>query len=247
MQVQHVGAHAVEELAVVRDHHQHAGILQQPLFQPQHGVEVEVIGRLVEQQQVARHHQRARQIQAHAPAAGEFRHRTLVGFRGKAQAMQQLAGARGGVVAVDLGQASGAPRPPRPNPRRQSRLPRPSAPCTSVSPDSTKSIAASGSEGVSCATLAMRNLGTSTGHRNRLDLAEDRREQAGLAATVAADHAHAPTGVQGNIDLGQQQALAAPSAKLRKEIMIRGSGKAMLPPRQRAFPRSRAKQGAHYT
>jgi hypothetical protein len=55
----------------------------------------------------------------------------------------------------------------------------------------------------------MRNLGD-------FDLAEDRREQAGLAATVAADHTHAPTGMQGNIDLGQQQALATPEREVAK-------------------------------
>ena len=79
VQVQRVGGDLVEELAVVRDQQQRARVLEQPLLQPQHRVEVEVVGRLVEQQQVARRHQRARQVQAHAPAAGEFLDRALVG------------------------------------------------------------------------------------------------------------------------------------------------------------------------
>src|SRR3546814_11386641 len=71
LQVQGVGADVVEELAVVADQQQRARVLEQPLFQPQHRVQVEVVGGLVEQQQVARGHQRARQVQAHEPAAGE--------------------------------------------------------------------------------------------------------------------------------------------------------------------------------
>ena len=43
---------AIEELAIVRDD-QHRGLLPaQPVFQPYHRVEVEVIGRLIQQQQV---------------------------------------------------------------------------------------------------------------------------------------------------------------------------------------------------
>src|SRR3546814_1857959 len=80
LQVQGEGADVVEELAVVADQQQRARILEQPLLQPQHRVEVEVVGGLVEQQQVARGHQRARQVQAYAPAAGERRHRVLLLF-----------------------------------------------------------------------------------------------------------------------------------------------------------------------
>jgi hypothetical protein len=45
------------------------GILSQPVLEPQHGVQVEVIGRLVEQQKIGTAHQRLREIQAHAPSA----------------------------------------------------------------------------------------------------------------------------------------------------------------------------------
>ena len=116
----------------------------------------------------------------------------------KAQAVQQPAGARFGVVAVDVGQLLVRDRRPRPSPRQSiaaasaSRIA-----CTSVSPDTTKSIAASGSDGVSCATLAMRSArGQIEIALVGLDLALDRREQAGLAAAVATDHADARAGVQ---------------------------------------------------
>ena len=67
--------HAIEELAIVRDQQQRARIFAQPGFQPQDGVEVEVIGRLVEQQQIRAAHERLRDVQTYAPAAGEFPHR----------------------------------------------------------------------------------------------------------------------------------------------------------------------------
>ena len=48
----------------------------------------------------------------------------------------------------------------------------------------------------------------------RLDLALNRREQARLAATVAADHAHPRARVQREVDVGQQQAFAAPQGEI---------------------------------
>ncbi len=95
--------HAVEELAVVRDQQQRAGIILQPAFQPDDGIEVQVVGGLVQQQQVGAAHQRARHVQAHAPAAGEFAHQRVLIGGGEAQAMHQLRGARARVVAADGG------------------------------------------------------------------------------------------------------------------------------------------------
>src|SRR5579863_9611000 len=45
---QHVGGDAVEEEAVVADHHRAAGEIEQRLLQRAKGVDVEVVGRLVE-------------------------------------------------------------------------------------------------------------------------------------------------------------------------------------------------------
>jgi hypothetical protein len=72
---------------------QGAGILQ-PLLQPDHGVGVEVVGRLVEEQRIRRTRQRATEVQARAPVAGEVGHRVLVGVRLEAQPVQQLGRAR---------------------------------------------------------------------------------------------------------------------------------------------------------
>ena len=49
---QHVCGNAVEEPAVVRDHHRAAGEGEERLLQRAQRVDVEVVGRLVEQQQV---------------------------------------------------------------------------------------------------------------------------------------------------------------------------------------------------
>ena len=91
----------VEEFAVVRDQQDAAGIARQILFEPEDGFEVEVVGGLVEQQQVGAVHQRARQVQAHAPAAGEAGDGAFQRVVGETQPVQQLRGARLGTVAVD--------------------------------------------------------------------------------------------------------------------------------------------------
>jgi hypothetical protein len=61
--------HRVEEVAVVGDQHQGAAVVAEPLLEPDHRVEVEVVGGLVEQQQVGAAHQRLGQVEAHPPAA----------------------------------------------------------------------------------------------------------------------------------------------------------------------------------
>ena len=47
-----------------------------------------------------------------------------------------------------------------------------------------------------------------------LDLAQQGREQGGFAGAVAADHADAVAGVQRQVDIGQQQAFAAPQGEI---------------------------------
>ena len=76
---------AVEEVAVVRDEEQRARIAGEPVLEPQHGVEVEMVGRLVEEQQVGAAHQRLREVEPHPPAAGEARHGIAVARGRKAE------------------------------------------------------------------------------------------------------------------------------------------------------------------
>ena len=62
--------HVVQEVAVVRDGQHRAGVGAQELLQPQHRLGVQVVGGLVEQQQVGRLQQQLAQRHATALAAG---------------------------------------------------------------------------------------------------------------------------------------------------------------------------------
>ena len=63
--------HIIEEVAVVRDRHDGAGVAVQELLEPEHRLGVEVVGGLVEQQQVGGLEQQAAQGDAATLAAGE--------------------------------------------------------------------------------------------------------------------------------------------------------------------------------
>ena len=100
-----------EEIPVVRDQHQGAAVAGQPLLQPHHRIEVEVVGRFVEQQQVRARDERLREVEAHPPAAGEARYRPLGVGTGEAQPGEQRcrAGARR-VAAISCMRACSSPR-----------------------------------------------------------------------------------------------------------------------------------------
>jgi hypothetical protein len=82
-----------------------AGVFFSQLFQPEDGVEVEVVGRFVEQQEVGAAGEGAGEVQANPPAAGEIGHRTRKVGVGEAQAVQHFGDAGLGRVAVDLAEA----------------------------------------------------------------------------------------------------------------------------------------------
>ncbi|MNV34081.1 hypothetical protein D3C71_1254850 [compost metagenome] len=224
VQVQGVGGHVVQELTVMRDQQQRARVLEQPLFQPVHRVQIQVVGRFVEQQQVAGHHQRAGQVQAHAPAAGERGHRPRMGLGREAQAMQQLAGARFGVVGTDLGHllVRGGHRFPVLARGRVGFL-----------------AHDRGHFGVPFQHELQGGVGQRRGflgHAGNADLAGQvdvalvglqlalhGGKQAGLAGTVAADHADAVPRVQGQVDVGQQQPLATAQGEVTKGNHLGGS------------------------
>ena len=93
---------AIEKIAVVRDEQQRSGVAREPVLQPQHGVEVEVIGGLVEEQEVRAAHQGLREIEPHSPAARESGDRTLVSRCGESEPREERRGARSGRVAADF-------------------------------------------------------------------------------------------------------------------------------------------------
>ncbi len=99
--VQHVRDDGIEEFSIVRNQQQRSLISPQPGFEPDDRVEIQMVGRFVEQQQIRTAHQRLRQIQAHAPAAGKFRDAARFVAVGESQSVQQFAGARVRGVAID--------------------------------------------------------------------------------------------------------------------------------------------------
>jgi hypothetical protein len=66
------GGQTIDEGAVMAHEQQRARIFEQKLFEPFDGCNIQVIGRLVEQQHLGLRHQRARQQHASPPATGEL-------------------------------------------------------------------------------------------------------------------------------------------------------------------------------
>ena len=82
---------AVHELAVVRGHQQAAGARFQELLEPDDRLDVEVVGRLVHQQDVGLAEQHARHRDAHLPAARQRAHIAVNPLVVEAEAVQDLA------------------------------------------------------------------------------------------------------------------------------------------------------------
>jgi hypothetical protein len=94
--------HAVEEIAVVGDEEQRAGVFAEPVLEPQHRVQVEVIGRLVEQQEIGAAHERLREVEPHAPPPGKGRHRVAVARFHESESRKECGRARSRAVAADV-------------------------------------------------------------------------------------------------------------------------------------------------
>ena len=229
----------VEELAVVADDDHRAFEALEPGFQPDQRVQVQVVGRLVQQQQVGRAHQRARQLQPHAPAAGEAVHRRVELVDAEAQAEQQRLRARIGVEGAGFVQQPCAHRPWRGRrrwPRR--RAARPARAAAAASPCSTKSVAPSSVSGIVCATSPMRQRGgISTSPASACSLSVSSRNRLRLAGAVAADQADLLARVQRQVgalqhDLGaaaqrqvaqRDHASVAPRAE-QQHLVVAGAG-----------------------
>ena len=95
--VGHVVDDGVHEGAVVADHKHGAAIALEEVFQPAHALQVEVVGRLVEQQQVRLAQQQLGQRDAHLPAA-----RKLVGGAGHVRLVEAQAEEHAVRLAFDV-------------------------------------------------------------------------------------------------------------------------------------------------
>ena len=94
----HVVDHVVQKVAVVAHHHAREGRAREQFFQPQNAFEIQVIGGLVQKQQVGLQRQLARNRQAPLPAAGE-RFRAHAAIR-ETRAAQRKVDPRGALQIV---------------------------------------------------------------------------------------------------------------------------------------------------
>ncbi len=214
----------VEEIAVVGNQQQRAAVILEPLFEPDDGIEVQVIGGLVEQQQVGAAHQRPPQVQPHAPAAGEARHRLQELPVGKTQAVQQGRCPGPGAVAVDVAQQLVAVGEALAVMGRL-RL-----------GDLGLDLAQFGvavehvlQGGCGNGRRLLRHVGDHPARRQfqiarvGVQLSPQHGEQAGLAAAVGADHAHLLSGVDLEGGAFDQRARAASEGEIAQ--LDHGSGK----------------------
>ena len=96
--------HLVQKIAVVGDQQQRVRIIDQEAFEPERCLEVEMVGRLVEQQQIGLREQHRGKRHAHAPAAGEIAAgaRLLLGI--ESESGQDGCGAGRRAMGVDIRQ-----------------------------------------------------------------------------------------------------------------------------------------------
>ena len=87
-----VRAKAVEKFAVMGNEQDRAGIMAQIFLKPQQRFEVEMVRRLVEQEQIRFLRQQPREMRAHHPAAGKLARRTVVIRQLEAEAVENLLG-----------------------------------------------------------------------------------------------------------------------------------------------------------
>ena len=95
----------VQQLAVVADDQSGVRVLLEPGFEPKSALEIEIIGRFVEEEQIRLGKERSRQRDPHPPATGKFRHGTGQVRGREPEAAQNLTGAGRGPISVDFDQA----------------------------------------------------------------------------------------------------------------------------------------------
>ena len=185
----------------------------QPLLEPHDRVEVEVVGRLVEQHQVGGAHQRLRQVEPHPPPAREARNRKSKLRLGKAKAAEQALGPGAHRVGAGIAQ-SGVQLADQ---------------ISIASLFSEKESVFEAAENVIAVDRVLERRPPERGRllrhmrdapvRGELDialvrvqLAAQQREQARLARAVGADQADALARVEGGVGVFQQQ-LRAPEER----------------------------------
>ena len=93
--------HPVQEIAVVRDHDHGPVVAGQEVLQPGERGEIQVVGRLVQQQERRRQQEQPRQRRPHAPAAGKLRQRPMQLVGPEAEPAQDAARGRLEPIAAE--------------------------------------------------------------------------------------------------------------------------------------------------
>ncbi len=95
----------IKEVAIVADDEDRRRIARQIVDEPERAFEIEIIGRLVEEQQVRRRKEHRRQRHAHPPAAGKFREWAALRLVIEAQTGKNMRRARRRGMGVDVDKA----------------------------------------------------------------------------------------------------------------------------------------------
>jgi hypothetical protein len=101
LQMQNVIDHGVEQVAFVTDHDETAAIAPQKRLEPHRGFEIEMVRRLVEQQQLGLGEQQRGERYPHTPAAGERVERLVLRLFRETEAGENARGPRRGAMGVD--------------------------------------------------------------------------------------------------------------------------------------------------
>ena len=208
LEMQNMRGDVVEQIAVMTDDDHARRIARQVIDEPQRPFEIEIIGRLVEEQQVGLGEQHRRQGDAHAPAAGEFRQRPSLRRGVEAQPVQDGGGPGGRRMGVDVGE-------PRLNLGDVVRIMRGLGPSQQVGALKVRRQHEVDQRRRTARRLLLDATEPCAGGNGdraafRGDFAADQPEQRGLAGAVTADEARAGASREEHPGVVEQQPAAEP-------------------------------------
>ena len=97
--------HSVQNMAVMADQQKGAGVTAQMIFKPHRRFEIEMVGRLVEEEEIRLGEQSGRQGDTHAPAAGEILSRFVLRRLANSETSQNRRRARRRRLSANIVQA----------------------------------------------------------------------------------------------------------------------------------------------
>ena len=97
-------AHLIQEVPIVADDHHGRVIVVERAFEPADGIDIQIVGRFIQQQHVRSREQRLRQQHAQLEAGGHFAHRPVVPRFVNTGVGEDAAGPGLGIVAAVFGE-----------------------------------------------------------------------------------------------------------------------------------------------